>query len=120
MSEDNNNATEGMAFDHYQACANMARISHGIIAAITAVKAYQAQTMDLIHGLLDPDIMVEGLMNNAAGATSEALEATDALADQCKLGSFYSQLSPKHQCAVKGYSEELVRLFEKEKPTGED
>ena len=66
MSEDNGNATEGMAFDHYQACVQMAKISHGVIAAITAVKAYQAQTMDLFHDLLDPDIIVEGLMSNAA------------------------------------------------------
>ncbi|HEX2239373.1 MAG TPA: hypothetical protein VHJ19_13845 [Gammaproteobacteria bacterium] len=54
MIEDNGNATEDTTFIKP---ANMARIFHGIIAAITAVKAYQAQTMDLIHDLLGPDII---------------------------------------------------------------
>lgn len=66
----------------------MAKISHGMIAAITAVKAYQAQTMDLFHDLLDPDNMVEGLMSNAARAIRQVLDAIDAPADQLDLGLF--------------------------------
>jgi hypothetical protein len=120
MSEDNDNATEGMTFDRYQACVNMTRIFHGIIAATTAGEAYQTQATGLFHDLLDPDDMLEGLMSNAAHATSEALDAIDTLAEQLNISQFPAELSPKDYCAARGYSDELVRLFEEGKPTDED
>ncbi len=82
MSEDNDNATERMTFHRYQACANMTRIFYGILAATIAVKAYQAQATGSFHDLSDPDDLLEGLMSNAAHATSEALDVIDTLAEQ--------------------------------------
>ena len=102
MIEDNGNATEDTTFIKP---ANMARIFHGIIPAITAVKAYQAQTTGSFHDLSDPDDMLEGLMSNAAHATSEALDAIDTLAEQLNISQFPAELSPKDYCAARGYSD---------------